>query len=99
MSVQTKQTRREIREASEENISKQQTINNLESKQRKVNQYIQKLNTKIESLKTDFKNSKTNNSNKNDESIAELGEGITTKSENTELQRRIKELEQLNSSL
>ena len=71
MSVQTKQLRREIKE-SEENILKQQTIDNLESKQQKVNQYVQKLNGKIESLKTDLKNSKTNSSNKNDESAAEL---------------------------
>ena len=35
MSVQTKQLRREIKE-SEENILKQQTIDNLESKQQKV---------------------------------------------------------------
>ena len=70
MSVQTKNVnRREIeKEASEENILKQQTIDNLESKQQKVNQYIQKLNVKIESLKTDLKNGKTNSSNKNDES-------------------------------
>ena len=90
MSVQTKQLRREIREASEENTLKQNTIDNLKSKQQKVNLYIQKLNTKIESLKTDLKNSKTN---------ADLEEGITTKSENTELERKIKELEQINSSL
>ena len=70
--------RREIKEASEENILKQQTIDNLESKQQNVNQDIQKLNTKIESLKTDLKNSKPNNINKNDESAAEiLEEGIT----------------------
>ena len=45
---------------------KQQTIDNLESKQQKVNQYItyKKLNVKNESLKTDLKNSKTNSSNK-----------------------------------
>ena len=90
MSVQTKQLRREIREASEENTLKQNTIDNLKSKQQKVNLYIQKLNTKIESLKTDLKNSKTN---------ADLEESITTKSENTELERKIKELEQINSSL
>ena len=78
MSVKTKQLRREIREASEENILKQQIIDKLESKQQKINQYIQKLKTKIESLKTDLKNSKTN---------AELEEGITTKSENTELEK------------
>ena len=45
---------------------KQQTIDNLESKQQKINQYItyKKLNVKNESLKTDLKNSKTNSSNK-----------------------------------
>ena len=77
MSVQTKNVnRREIeKEASEENILKQQTIDNLESKQQKVNQYIQKLNVKTESLKTDLKNSKGNSSNKNDERAAELEEG------------------------
>ena len=64
---------------------KQQTIDNLESKKEKFNQYIQKLNAKIESLKTDFKNSKVNNSNKNNESVGELEEGITAKSENAEL--------------
>ena len=85
MSVEPKQLRREIKEASEENILKQQTIDNLESKKEKFNQYIQKLNAKIESLKTDFKNSKVNNSNKNNESVGELEEGITTKSENAEL--------------
>ena len=47
-----------MKEASRENILKQQTIDNLESKQQKVNQYIQKLNAQIESLKTDLKNSK-----------------------------------------
>ena len=98
MSVQTKQLRREIKKACEENI-KQQTIDNLESKQQKVNQYIQKLNAKIKSLKTDLKNTKTNNSNKNNESASELEEGITNKSDNTELERKIKELEQLNRSL
>ena len=69
--------RREIKEASEENILKQQTIDNLESKQQNVNQDIQKINANIESLKTDLKNSKPNNSNKNDESAAEILEGIT----------------------
>ena len=81
---------------------KQQTIGNLESKQQKVNQYIQKLNVKIESIKTNLKKSKTNNGNKNDESAAELEEciTITTKSENAaELERKINELEQINSSL
>ena len=101
--LQTKQLRREIKEVREENILKQQTIDNLESKQQKVNKYIQKLNVKTESLKTDLKNSKTNSSNKNDESAAELEEGITTtakKSENTTgLERKINELEQINSSL
>ena len=95
--------RREIKKASDESILKQQTIDNLESKQQKVSQYIQKLNTKVESLKTDLKNSKANNSNKNDESAAEiLEEGIiaTTKPENiAELERKINELEQINSSL
>ena len=45
---------------------KQQTIDNLESKHQKINQYItyKKLNVKNESLKTDLKNSKTNSSNK-----------------------------------
>ena len=62
---------------------KQQTIDNLECEQQKVNQYIQKLNTKTENLKTDLKSSKANNSNKDDESAGELEEGITTKSENT----------------
>ena len=89
--------RREIKKASDESILKQQTIDNLESKQQKVSQYIQKLNTKVESLKTDLKNSKANNSNKNDESAAEiLEEGIiaTTKPENiAELERKINELE------
>ena len=98
MSVQTKQLRTELKEASEENTLKQQTIDNLERKQQKVNQYIQKL-TKTESLKTDLKNSQTNNSNKNDERVAEVEEGITTKSKNAELERKIKELEQINSSL
>ena len=51
MSVQTKQLRTEMKEASEENILKQQTIDNLGSKRQKVNQYIQTLNAKIESLK------------------------------------------------
>ena len=92
-SVQTKQLRREIKEASEENILKQQTIDNLESKQQSVNHDIQKLNTKTESLKTDLKSRKPNNSNKNDESAPEiLEEGITlrTKSENiAELERKI----------
>ena len=78
---------------------KQQTINNLESKQQNVNQFKQKLNYKIESLKTDLKDSKTSNSNKNNESSAELDESIKTKSENTGLQRKIKELEQINSRL
>ena len=64
---------------------KQQTINNLESKQQNVNQFKQKLNYKIESLKTDLKDSKTSNSNKNNESSAELDESIKTKSENTGL--------------
>ena len=73
--LQTKQLRREIKEVREENILKQQTIDNLESKQQKVNQYIQKLNVKTESLKTDLKNSKGNSSNKNDERAAELEEG------------------------
>ena len=102
MSVQTKQLRREIKEATEENILKQQTTDDLESKQQKVYQYIQKLNAKTESLKTGLKNSKTNNSNKNDESTVELEEGIiiTAKSENkTELERKMNELEQINSSL
>ena len=89
--------RREIKKASDESILKQQTIDNLESKQQKVSQYIQKLNTKVESLKTDLKNSKANNSNKNDETAAEiLEEGIiaTTKPENiAELERKINELE------
>ena len=89
--------RREIKKASDESILKQQTIDNLESKQQKVSQYIQKLNTKVESLKTDLKNSKANNSNKNDESAVEiLEEGIiaTTKPENIEeLERKINELE------
>ena len=98
MSVQTKQLRTELKEASEENTLKQQTIDNLERKQQKVNQYIQKL-TKTESLKTDLKNSQTNNSNKNDERVAEVEEGITTKSKNAELERKIKELEQINSIL
>ena len=40
MSVQTKQLRTELKEASEENTLKQQTIDNLERKQQKVNQYI-----------------------------------------------------------
>ena len=65
-------------------------------------QYMQKLNAKIESLKTDLKNSKANNSNKNDESASELEEGITitTKFEKTtELERKINELEQINSCL
>ena len=65
-------------------------------------QYMQKLNAKIESLKTDLKNSKANNSNKNDESTSELEEGITitTKFEKTtELERKINELEQINSCL
>ena len=62
ISVQTKQLRTEISEANEENILKQQTIDNLESQQQKVNQYIQKLYAKIESLKADLKSSKTNNS-------------------------------------
>ena len=48
ISAQTKQLRREIRQASEENILKQQTIDNLENKQ-KLNQYIQKLCAKVES--------------------------------------------------
>ena len=103
MTVQTKQLRTEIKEASEENILKPQTIDNLESKQQNVNQYIQKLNVKIKDLKTDLKNSKTNSSNKNDKRAAELEEGITItakKSENTtELERKINELEQINSSL
>ena len=99
MSGQTKQLPKEIKEASEENILKQQTIDNLDSKQQKVNKYIQKLNVKIENLKTDLKDSKTNNSNKNNESRAELEEDITAKSENVELERKIKELEQINSSL
>ena len=64
---------------------KQQTINNLESKQQNVNQFKQKLNYKIESLKTDLKDSKTSNSNKNNESSAELDESIKRKSENTGL--------------
>ena len=38
MTVQTKKLRREIKEASKDNILKQQTIDNLESKQQKVNQ-------------------------------------------------------------
>ena len=46
-----------MKEASRENILKQQTIDNLESKQN-VNQYIQKLNAQIESLKTDLTISK-----------------------------------------
>ena len=65
-------------------------------------QYMQKLNAKIVSLKTDLKNSKANNSNKNDESASELEEGITitTKFEKTtELERKINELEQINSCL
>ena len=102
-SVQTKQLRREIKEASEENILKQQTTDNLESKQQNVNQDIWKLNTKTENLKTDLKNSKTNNSNKNDESAAEIleeGITITTKSENiAELERKINGLEQISSTL
>ena len=88
-----------MKEASRENILKQDTIDNLESKQQKVNQHIQKFNAKINSLKTDLKNSKANNSNKNDESTAELlEEGITIiKSENTtELERKKNELEQIN---
>ena len=89
--------RREIKKASDESILKQQTIDNLESKQQKVSQYIQKLNTKVESLKTDLKNSKANNSNKNDESAAEILEEriiATTKPENiAELERKINELE------
>ena len=91
-----------MKEASRENILKQDTIDNLESKQQKVNQHIQKFNAKINSLKTDLKNSKANNSNKNDESTAELlEEGITIiKSENTtELERKKNELEQINISL
>ena len=64
---------------------KQQTINNLESKQQNVNQFKQKLDYKIESLKTHLKDSKTSNSNKNNESSAELDESIKTKSENTGL--------------
>ena len=91
-----------MKEASRENILKQDTIDNLESKQQKVNQHIQKFNAKIDSLKTDLKNSKANNSNKNDESTAELlEEGITIiKSENTtELERKKNELEQINISL
>ena len=43
MLVQTKQSRKDIRKASEENTLKQQTTDNLESKQQKVNQYIQNL--------------------------------------------------------
>ena len=70
--------------------------------QKASNKNIQKHNAKFESLKTDLKNSKTKNSNKNDENAAELEKGITitTKSENTtELERKINELEQINSSL
>ena len=78
---------------------KQQTIDNRKSKQQKVNQYIQKLNAIIESLETDLKNSKANNFKKNNESAGELEEGLTTKSEDTELEKKIKELEQINSSL
>ena len=49
----------------------------LESKQQKVNQYIQRLNAKM-----------TKNSNKNDESAAELEEGITAKSEKYKVSER-----------
>ena len=99
MSVQTKQLTREIKKASEENILKQQTIDNWKRKQQKVNQYIQTPNAKIESLETDLKNSKANNIKKNNESPGELEEGLTTKSEDTELEKKIKELEQINNSL
>lgn len=43
----------------------------------------------------DFKNSKANNSTKNNGRAGEV-ECIATKSENTELERKIKELEQIN---
>ena len=43
MLVQTKQSRKDIRKASAEYTLKQQTTDNLESKQQKVNQYIQNL--------------------------------------------------------
>ena len=56
MSAQTKQLRRKIKEASKENILKQQAIDNLESKQKTFSQYIQKLNSKTESLKAGLKN-------------------------------------------
>ena len=78
---------------------KQQTIDNWKRKQQKVNQYIQTPNAKIESLETDLKNSKANNIKKNNESPGELEEGLTTKSEDTELEKKIKELEQINNSL
>lgn len=92
MSVQTKQLRRKISETSGDNILKQQTIGDSESKQENVNQCIQEVIIKIQILKQILR---IDNSNKNDENAAELEESITEKSENTELERKIKQQNRL----
>ena len=92
MSVQTKQLRRKISKASGDNILKQQTIGDSESKQEDVNQCMQEVIIKIQILKQILR---IDNSNKNDENAAELEGSITEKSENTELERKIKQQNKL----